>query len=207
LTLFPPLPIFRTTVLRLPILPNDSPTSADDPVDYSTASANPSLNSPASTELFYDSSISAKLFPNSFANPLLDSTASTELLHESPVSINQNYECPPSDNFATPAAGITLAIIQALPPAMVRSQIIISVQLQQQVLEFLTQSRKNSDELLLEYKKLRSAISQEYPEAEVDRIVASYIDTDVQALIAASRQRKRTLDTRINAKIAALQAR
>jgi lambda repressor-like predicted transcriptional regulator len=90
---------------------------------------------------------------------------------------------------------------------MVRSQIIISVQLQQQVLEFLTQSRKNSDELLLEYKKLRSAISQEYPEAEVDRIVASYIDTDVQALIAASRQRKRTLDTRINAKIAALQAR
>jgi lambda repressor-like predicted transcriptional regulator len=162
-------------------------------------------------ELFYDSPISAKLFPNSFANPLLDSTASTELLHESPVSINQNYECPPSanlpNNFATPTAGIKLAIIQALPPAMDCSQIIISVQLQQRVLEFLTQSRKNSDELLLEYKKLRSAISQEYPEAEVDRIVASYIDTDVQALIAASRQRKRTLDTRINAKIAALQAR
>lgn len=194
LTLFPPLRIFRTTVLRLPILPNDFPASADDPIDYSASSANPSLNSPTSTELLYDSPISANLLPNSSVNPLLNSTVSTELLHESPVSINQSYECPPSanlpNNFATPVAGIKLAIIQALPPAMDRSQIIISVQLQQRVFEFLTQSRKNSDEILLEYKKLRSAISQKYPEAEVDRIIASYIDTDVQTLIAASRQRK-----------------
>lgn len=76
------------------------------------------------------------------------------------------------------------------------SQIIISVQLQQRVLDFIAQSRQSSDELLLEYEKLRSAMLEEHPEAEVENITALYIDFDVQALLATSRQRKRTLDAR-----------
>jgi hypothetical protein len=79
-TLFSPLRIFRTTVLRLQILPNNPPASADDPIDCSAASANPSLDGPASTGLLYDSPISAHL--------LHDSLAFTKILLDSPISAN-----------------------------------------------------------------------------------------------------------------------